>query len=201
MDNGDRRTKPDALGGKVFTVVDVTSEEPYPGSGTHYTLKLEGNGETIYYSYKKGNAVYVNPINFTLPDDYYCSYITENKDSSGNKRFIGEKRFLYRVYKVYLTDSYGYGIELMTAKDSKETGKGVTILLDNGEKIVKPDAAIKMDDSRSTSRFNAIFTLTDEDVHLLANNKVLSYTLYKHEQAVYNPEVLQGMFKCLLTKE
>lgn len=203
MGNDKRRTKPDALGGRVFKVVDVTAEKPSYSMYVNYTLKLEGDGETVYYKYEQGNAVHVNPVNFTLPDDYYCSYVTEDRDSEGHKKFIAEEQFMYRAYKVYGLDSYGYAIELMTSIDSNETGKGVTIVLDNGKKIVRPNLQVEMDDSGRTSQFNVLFLLTDEEVNLLANNKVLSYTLYKHEQTMYKSfaPVLQGIFKCLLTKK
>ncbi|QYJ68928.1 hypothetical protein [Flavobacterium litorale] len=200
-DNGDRRTPPGTFNGRTFAVTEVYKEVSSYGVVTH-TLQLEGDGETIYYTYRDGNAVYITPIDFTLPSDYYCDYVNEVAKENKTKTYMGGADYLFNLIKSDHNGEDLYGLQLFAKSKANETGKGVTIYLENGKKIVKPDQDVKAEPGRFETEYSAAIVLNKEDIALLTQYKVLKYELYKYEQEVYEmtAPVLQGIIKCLKQK-
>lgn len=199
--NAKYKTPPEALADRKFNVV---SAEPYRSTGdNYYKLKLEGGGETLYYSYKEGAPVQFKALGITLPDDYYCAYIKETYDEANKQTiFTVEQKYIFRILKFRLPQTTFYSIYLETAVDKIGTGKGATLILENGQKIVKPEADIKMNTKTATAHYSTSVVLTDEEVRLLEKHKIASFRLHVYDQVMFNEsaDIIKGAMGCLAKK-
>lgn len=192
-------TTPDALEGKIFKVVSVT---PFSYLGNDYfKLKLQGNGETLYYKHQKDYNVNFEVLNLKLPDDYYCDYIVKGKFDATIDSYTVERRFVYRLGKYIDGTALVYNLHLETSKDGEGSGGlGVTLNLENGKKIVKPNA--RVDKSKAaTPQYSSSFYLTEDEIDLLKANKIVGYTLFKTEAVLFgdDAEIIKGVIPCLKT--
>ncbi len=197
-----RSSKYESLVDKIFKVL---SYEAYKNSiGTEkFKLKLE-NSEIgiLFYDYDaKVDLLFPFEVigGLTLPSDFYCKGITETVD-----KFTGETKyntnsggiFFLKVVKdktskIYLSINQP-GATLTIGK------KGLTILLENNKKIVKPDADIKANSNGSGGYYNSTFVeLTLAEINLLKANNMTDLRLYVNDSEVQNGAKYKELLKCL----
>ena len=140
-------TKPEALLDKVFKIVSIKDK-----GDKYYILKLEGNGTTIYYNYKSGMPAQFDVLNLTLPEDYYCDFVTQENIAATKGREYWAKESLYWVSKRIENGMISYGMILEISVDEPNAGSGVTLTLENGAKIEKPKAPVKIDSVRGNTK-------------------------------------------------
>jgi hypothetical protein len=196
------------LAGVPFKVIDtfhVLSQNSWE-KDKFYMLQLVNDSlGTIYYQYSvdRESALELEVVGgLTFPEGYFCQKIDviEDKfekttnyhspDISGvgfMKVIQGGKPYLYMNISVV-----GYSLSV--------DGKGVTILLSNGEKIVR--AAQKIDvnvGSGSGYDYSAFITLTTADITKLSNNTITDIRLYVYDSEIdHNDAVLiREYLKCM----
>jgi len=190
-------TKPEALLGKVFKIVNIKDK-----GDKYYILKLEGNGTTLYYKYKSGLPADFDVLNLTLPEDYYCDFVTQENIAATKGKEYWAKESLYRVSKRIENGRTSYAIILEISVDEANSGSGVSITLENGAKIEKPKAFVKIDSVRVTPKYTAIIILTANEVKLLEENKITNFRINNHEYPMYSGDGanLKGIMGCLAKK-
>ena len=63
--------------------------------------------------------------------------------------------------------------------------KGVIMLLDNGDRITRPEAKIDVDAQENGWRYSAMFRLTDEEVETLSNTTINKFQLYVYDMTIH----------------
>ncbi|WP_294822638.1 hypothetical protein, partial [uncultured Flavobacterium sp.] len=125
------------LEGHTFMVVNV---EPYKlGTSTLYKFTLQENGVTIYYKYDNFRT-YLQPVNFTLPAEYYCEYIKRKVNDHGDIHYRSDIIAInhFRVEKVIYKDLkktvYTVVIHSFEGKASAQLGT-VVLEFENGTSL------------------------------------------------------------------
>lgn len=77
--------------------------------------------------------------------------------------------------------------------------KGLTLLLENGKKIERPNADIdaKVNKGGSGYLYSAFIELTKEEIDLLINNPITDNRLYIYDGQIKNGAKLSEYLKCL----
>ncbi|NDJ00081.1 hypothetical protein GWA97_13405 [Flavobacterium sp. LaA7.5] len=192
----------DKLVGKNFKVTKI-----YPTNQQQYSVLEIKNDEigVLYYHYdSKYDFSFELEIigGLDLPEDFYCKKIDVKVDKFENKQS-------------YFTP-YTSGVLLMkTVKNGKaniflsinELGKtlnvgktGLTLLLENGKKISKPDAKIDVEtNGYGEYVYNTLVLLTEDDIKLLLENNITDNRLYIYDGVIKkeDAEVIREYLKCL----
>lgn len=128
----------------------------------------------------------------------YCNKISVDID-----KFTGDTTYRTPVLKpVKFIKVKSQGTErvymsLRIIGATSSTGKGVTLLLENGSKIEK---AIKTDvkvNSSAQYEHSAFFQLTDEDIQLLKKYNLKDFRLYIFDGVVSRPVQYRAFIICL----
>lgn len=108
------KSRTEMLEGHTFKVVSV---EPYRfAANDYYKIGLEENGAVIFYKYEKHTVGYLEPVNFTLPADYYCGYIERKVNNHGDIH-----------YDIYNLSISAFNINKVIYKDLKVTEYSIVI--------------------------------------------------------------------------
>jgi hypothetical protein len=194
------------LAGKVFKLI---SFEPYTdATGTEkFKLKIE-NSETgvVFYNYDpRFEHLFAFEVvgGIEYPEDYFCKNIVESRD-----KFSGE----FSYSSPFSTIEFNKLIKGNTARTQMSlrvfgdrlvlNTKGITILLENGFRIEKPDVKIIVSAIKSTSgyTYSAFFDLTENDIKLLSANMITDYRLYMFDGVPASGKLLMEYLKCLSNK-
>jgi len=199
-DNGRQITKPAALEGRVFIVKDVITEKVYTGSFVKLVL-ADSKGETLYFKIEAGSGVYCFTYpDFKLPADYYCSYIKQEPNPllDNSKEYFADQRFSYKILKVITEKAAIYRLTIENNIDVPITGLGVTLTLENDQKLVFPKTLIE---NTKRSHYVASFYLSDEQMKLIAQYKIKTYKFAAHESKMLYGEEIKGIAGCLITRK
>lgn len=191
----------EALVGKIFTVEKII---PYDRFGKQkYKLRLS-NPEigTVYYDYDPQlNSSYSFEVIGGLdpPEAFFCRKIKTEKDKfSGEIKSKSPGKEGITFIKV---DKEGETSLFMMIKESGTTEnvgmKGLIILLENGEKIDKPEAPIEFDVEGKNYVYSAFVELTREDVQKLLKSPMTYNRLYVYDGEIKNGDLFQEYLKCL----
>jgi hypothetical protein len=202
----DRRTKHDALQGRVFTVTGI---RPFESSGTkNFLLHLNDtlSNEAVYYKFNQNCEVqgkyYFEVLGgLEYPDDFFCDYLkTEEDKAAGEKKLIATIAEGIHVIKVKKGSAVIYRMEAVTVEQVISMLKGVTLVFENGGSIVKPEAEVQMSTNKNDNIvYFTTFELTPADVSLLTQSRLLSGKISRFEKTYTEGQKLQGMVNCLLT--
>lgn len=200
-------SKYESLAGKIFKVI---SSEPYTDNigKNKFKLKIE-NSETgiIYFDY---NPKYEHTFPFEViggiefPDGFFCKDIEEAQDKFTQditfRSPISEGISFIRVKKGSSMNTY-LSIRVHGSTVNVD-GKGVILLLDNGNKIQKPDEKIDVEVSSNGSgyTYSAFINLNESDIALLTQNKLTDVRLYIYDGNVRNGGKLMEYIKCIKDK-
>jgi len=199
-------TKYKTLVGKVFKLV---SYEPYTdGTGAEkFKLKIE-NSETgvVFYDYDpRFEHIFAFEVvgGIDYPEDYFCKSIIQSRD-----KFSGE----FSYSSPYGAIQYNKLIKGNTARTQMSlrvygdrlvlNTKGITILLENGFRIEKPEVKIVVNSVKCSTgyTYTAFFDLTESDIKILTANMITDYRLYMFDTTPAAPKALMEYIKCLATK-
>lgn len=198
-----QRTPPEVMANRKFTVISI---KPVAGRAYQsHSIKLEDKAsrEIIYYGYSDDSpGQYWLEVEggLELPLDLYCSELQESTDSKGWKILQGGDLFKFIMYRRKKGSSVDYGLMLELGKDAFTTGTGVTIYLDNGAVISRPDEQVDIDRTRKTPHFTAGIFLTPDEIELLKKHLVTGFKLYNYEEKLYLDQgpKLRSLLHCLL---
>lgn len=188
----------------------VLSFEPYSNSiGTNkFKLKIE-NSETgiIYFDYSPEFEhsfpfEVIGGLNY--PEGFLCKHIEETKDKFTDKVTynspINEDIILYKVYdkgieSIFMRISV-YGSTVNVNKT------GVIILLENGEKVEKPNAEIKTEVSKFSKgySYSTFIKLEEKDIEKLIQSPITDVRLYIYDGVIKNGLKISEYLKCLTKK-
>jgi len=192
---------------KVFKVI---SYEPYTNSiGTKkFKLQIE-NVETglIYFDY---SPEYEHSFPFEVigglkfPEGYLCKDIEETKDKFTNKTTF-RTPFSESIVFVKIKDKEQTSIfmRISVYGSTVNVGKtGAIILLDNGDKIEKPDAKINTEVSKYGKGYDysSFITLTEDDITKMKNNVITDVRLYVYDSSIKNGVKIREYLKCIIEK-
>lgn len=198
-------TDPDAFGDRKFKVIAIDStKNSYAGiyGQPEYDKKItleDTAGEKVYYQYERRSYSLVVVGGLDLPADFYCDFI--KKDQDGN--FTTNEDIPHiNVVKTKKGGVTKYSLSYDLPQSGAEPGLGMTFLLENGKKIDRPKAFVKIHGRTATPRLNGSIELTAAEIALLKESNVASVTLNKYTDKLYGDmaENFRNAFICLLTK-
>lgn len=203
---GGDRSDYNKLVGKEFKVVKIHEQiQPYSDKNRYYVLELKSDElGTVYYDY---DSKYEH--NFELevvggvemPEGFYCKDITTKTDKfNGEVRSSSEISEGIKFLKVDRKD--GTSTVYMRITEPGKTLnvgiKGVTLLLENGNRIEKPNAEIEVQSVTGANyAYTAFFELTKQDIKLLIENPITDNRLYIYDGTVENGVKFSEYLKCL----
>ena len=190
---------------KKFKVVNI---QPYSEDKKYYILELENNEETIYFKYDSNfssNFPFKVVGGIILSDEYYCKNIIEDED-----KFSGVKSYTKRVRNVKILKTSKDGMYLTALSMHQisyqvKSKNGVILLLENGEKIEKPNAYVEVDVHNPGGGHPYIhrtsIKLTDAEVSLLSKNKITDYRIGYVDGAISSTDALTLMktIRCFIS--
>jgi len=140
-------------------------------------------------------------------DSFDCSQITSKPD-----RYTDEITFKTKAdepisfVKIKSKDSSFYYLRIAVKGAGAALGDGFTLLLDNGEKVIKEDEEISIRVLPGAAgkvkpyEYSAFVELTDADVALLSQHSIVSAKLYIYESDFKNTQPYMQSLKCLTQK-
>jgi len=193
------RTKVDALKDRIFKVINV--EATITQFGTNYKIILQNNDEVIYYAYRKKSKSYLEPVNFTLPDDYYCDFIEKSGDEPNFYYGTTKSTDYFQLYKyTYEGESDKYYLTTYVHIKGVAPASGtVTLVLDNGKKLSYPKIKFSFYAGKA---YSSTINLSKADIQVLteSNIKEVYFDTWMVDLSSYSEE-LKGILKCLITKK
>lgn len=206
-ENKSRKTKHEALANRTLK---VTAIEPYPLPGElNYKVQLLDtiNNETVYYEYSelaeaRGTYNFEVIGGLTYPSDFYCDYIEQENDESGT----GETFTTAIVEGLTVTKSKRgktaqYTMEVRSVQSIISMTKGVTLAMENGLQIYKPDVQAEVLPSGNDNLvYVAKLELTPHEVSLLQQSKIVSGKISKFDIIYTEGDKLQQMMQCMAKK-
>jgi len=142
-----------------------------------------------------------------IKTDKYCKKIDVEVD-----KFNGETKYQTPILKqlgkkqIFFTKIIKNGEEtvymnISTNGSTPSTGNGVTILLDNGEKIEKNTKTDVRVNSNAQFEHSAFFRLTKADIDLLKKHNITDTKIYVFEMSIVNPIQYRAFMICLDEKK
>ena len=195
-----------SLVGKIFKMV---SFEPYTDlvNVDKFKLKIE-NPELgiLYYDYDpRFELEFEFEVlgGITYPEDFFCNEIIMTRDKFSGEFSYSSPSSQIEFFKVISgnTARTQMSLKVFGSKLVLNT-KGITILLDNGFRIVKPDVKVEVSAVKSTKGYcySAFFDLTQNDIDILTANKITDYRLYTYDANVTTGNTLLEYIKCIANK-
>jgi hypothetical protein len=203
--SGSSQSDYNKLVGQEFIVVKIYDQKPTLSSdeGRYSVLELENPelGTVFYYYDSKHEFNFELEVvgGLDLPEGFYCKDIEIKTD-----KFSGETN---------ASSNYSEGIKFIkSTKDDvskiylaiNEPGltlnvgeKGLILLLENGNKIERPNAKIDVKTGGSKYVYSAFIELTKEEIDLIINNPITDDRLYIYDGEVKNGTILSEYLKCL----
>jgi len=205
----DANSKYESLVGKVFKLVSFDPYTDKTGGAKKFKLKLD-NPETgiIYYDYdprfeNEFEFVVVGGIDY--PDGFFNKDIKESRDKFKSEVTystpVGYDKINFMKVKT-LKDTHTYMCISEIGSNVNLNKKGVVILLENGFRINKPQADLRVEVSNSGTDYvySAFFELNANDIKMLTANVITDYRLYIYDRAVTTGYTLREQLKSILKK-
>lgn len=197
-ENKNKKTDHDALANRVLRVKAV---EPFPLQGApDYKIVLQDtlSKETIFYKFNelaanKGNYYFEVVGGLNYPPDFYCDYIQQDKDA-----LIAMLTEGISVKKIVVAKTVKYIMEVRTIEETISMVPGITLVMENGLQIVKPDVHAEVSASSNDKLiYIASFALTPHEVSLLGQSRIVSGKISKFDKTYREGEKLKQMVKCM----
>lgn len=205
--NKNRKTDHNALANRVLK---VTAIEPYPLPGElNYKVQLRDtvNNETIFYEYSelaqaRDNYYFEVVGGLTYPPDFYCDYIAQENDESGTGETFNTAIVEgLTITKIKRGKNAQYIMEVRSVQSIISMVKGVTLVLESGHQIIKPDVQAEVLPSGNDNLvYVAKLELTPHEISLLQQSKVVSGKVSKFDIIYTEGDKLQQMMQCMLKK-
>ncbi len=204
----ERRTKHSALANRFFKVESVTAYNDVYGN-TDYIIRLNDtiSKEQVYYKYNKFSEsqkkYYFEVVGgLKYPTDFYCDFLTEVTDKrTGEHKIIASISEGLHVIKIRKGKNVTYNLEVVTVEQVISMLRGITLLLDDGRKLEKPDAEVLMAASKKDNiNYIASVEITTAELAMLTQSKVVSGKISKFEKKYTEGEKFKEMLKCLMRK-
>ena len=191
-----------ALVNKVFKVINI---EPY---NSDYKLLLENDETgTVYFKYStrfKHSFPFEVIGGLDYPAGFFCKDIKKTEDKFNNEvtyrsPLLEDLNFT----KFVKNDNIVYYLSCNTIGSTVVVdGKGVILLLDNGEKIEWSEEKI---DVKVSSGGNYVYScfirLSSEDIAKLQQNNISDFRLYIFDNKVENSEKYKQYINCMVEQE
>jgi len=198
-------SKYSSLVGRIFKVL---SAEKYTNSiGTVlYKLRIE-NPETgiLFYEYDpryEFEFVFEVLGGLNLPDDFYCNDIKTTIDKfNGSTTSSSEYSDGISFIKVTKDNSSTIYMSVREGGITFNVGeKGLILLLENGKRIERPEAAIDVKNNSGSSGYiySAFISLSQEEIKLIIENPLTNNRLYIYDGEIENGRKLSEYLKCLI---
>lgn len=191
------------LVGKEFKVIKIYQQK----NKDKFIIELH-NEElgTVFYDY---NSNYEHDFELEVvggieyPEGFFCDKIEVEKDKFTKKTtYITDTRDGISFFKFTSGSTSNFYISANSAQSSLNTGKkGLFILLENGIKIQKPNAKVKVDVYGTDYVYNVFEQLNKNDISLLKKYKITNVRIYTYDEEVNSGVILKDMFKCLIQKK
>lgn len=195
------------LENKIF---EVLSFEPYKDRLGANKFKLQINNEEtgiIYFDYSP-EYEHLFPFEviggLEIPEGFLCKNIEEIKEKFSDKVtyqspllepivFIKAKD--KEIVKTFMRISI-YGNTVNVGK------KGAIILLENGEKINKPDVNIdvEVDNYGKGYNYSTFISLSMDEIEILKNIAITDVRLYVYDFSIKNGEIMKEYLRCISEK-
>lgn len=200
-------TKYETLVGKTFKVVNIT---PYsaPGEGLEYRLTLFNQEfHTVYFKYSPEFA-FLFPFKviggIKLPIDFFCSDLKTRIDKFTGDTTINSP-IVSGIYFMKLIKDKKQSIYLyvqISGSTVNVNKKGLFFILDNGQKIMHPNAKIKVrvnDVIPNDYFYSALIKLNPVDIDLLTHHRITDERLYIYDGTIDKEpgNLLKQYLKCL----
>jgi hypothetical protein len=197
-------SKYNSLVGKIFKVL---SAEQFTNSigAVLYKLKIE-NSETgiLFYKYDpKYEWEFVFEVigGLNLPVDFYCKDIKTTTDKfNGSTTSSSDYSDGISFIKVTKDNSSTIYMSVREGGITINVGeKGLILLLENGKRIVRPEAEIDVKVNTVTSGYiySAFISLTEEEIQLIIENPLTNNRLYIYDGVIESGEKLSEYLRCL----
>lgn len=203
-------TKYESLVNKVFSVISVdTIKVEELKSEYRLTLRNDQIG-ILYYKYE---GIYGHFYPFKVkgglqyPKGFLCNKIKIEKDKFTDKiiyrtplerldeAIIISKIIENKIVKIYMSIS-------ITALTLNLSGKGVILLLSNGEKIERIDAKVTpVVYDLNQYLYSSSIQLSDREIELLTSNEITDIRLHIHDKEIMNGKKYLEYLKCLIEKQ
>lgn len=203
----DRRTKHSAMANRFFKVKAVKPYDVY--GNTNYAIQLTDTvtNEEIYYKYNKFSEsqkkYYFEVIGgLKYPADFYCDFLTEATDkATGEHKISASISEGLHVIKIRKGKNVTYKLEVVTVEQVISMLRGVTLVLEDGRKLEKPDAeAVMAANKNDNINYIASVEITTAELAMLTQSKVVSGKISKFEKKFTEGEKFKEMLKCLKSK-
>jgi hypothetical protein len=204
-----QNTRYKTLVGKIFKMLSFEAYTDLMGIDK-FKLKIE-NPEVgiMYYDYDpRFELEFEFEVigGLTYPEDFFCKNIV-----STNDMFTGELDYAspfapVEFYKIIKGNTARTQITLKSQAPILTLNvKGVIILLENGFRIERPEAKIEIKkikalDGSDAFMYTSVFDLGENDIKLLAENRMIKYRLFKHDTNVTMGETLMNYMRCIAAK-
>jgi len=200
-------TKYESLVDKVFDVLSIEKYTDLIGDNKYrITIRNSEIGQ-LYYDY---NPRYAHTWNFefigdfTLPDNFYCRDITVKGD-----KFTGDTTYRTPYSGGFAFTKVSKGGKSVIYMSRNIIGstlnigeKGAIFLLENNQRIEKPNTPIDVERSKYGSGYiySAFFELTTSDIKLLLENNITDTRLYIYDDSTKeeNAKLIREYLKCLV---
>jgi hypothetical protein len=204
-------TKPEALEGRIFKVIEVTKDESDKDS--FYVRLLGDKGDTLYYNYTLSTQESSFPFEviggLDLPADFYCDYINrgvnigEYSTRSGDVTFTRERFDTPAEKKAKAAKEYEVRIKFYG--NASQLDRGLTLFFDNGKSIVrKNEVVLSKLDNGTLYKHETSIILTKQEAELMATAnltgfKILDLTYTDPPKYKKYAEEFKNIIACILT--
>lgn len=203
----DRRTKHDALANRYFKVKEIKPYDSYGNQNFLIQLQDTVKNELVYYKYNKYSEsqkkYYFEVVGgLKYPADFYEDFLTETIDkTTGEKKIAASISEGLHVVKIKKGKEVKYKLEAVTVEQVISMLRGVSLVLEDGRKLEKPEAEAVMGTNKNDNIvYTASMELTGAEVAMLTQSKVIGGKISKFEKKYTEGEKLKEMLKCLMRK-
>lgn len=198
-------SKYESLVGKVFKVLSY--EKYYARNGEEkFKIKL-ANSETglLVYDYSakfEWDFPFEVIGGLEVKNDFFCDKVDSSFDKfTGEIKYTGDCRNegMSLLKHVNNTSKEIYLSLVVSANTLVLNEKGITILLTNNKRIVKPNAKVDVSVSSSTQSnylYQGFILLNAQDIELLKNERITDFRLYIFDRAIKDGTKIQEFAKC-----
>ncbi len=185
---------------KIDKYIDVMSK-------VKFKIKLD-NPETgvIYFDYNPKEQSWfpfevIGGIEY--PKDFFCKDISVSADKFTNDTtYYSENSEDISIYKIKKGEKSNIYLSIKAIGYSLNTSaKGVILLLDNNQKIERPEQKIDVKyASVSNYSYSTLIKLTENEIELLVKNAITDSRLYIYDSQYRFSKKISEYIKCILLK-
>ena len=173
---------------QIVDTVNITNKEVLeigPGSGNLTTFILKKNPKKLFVIEKDDDLA-------LLLEDKFTNEVTYRSPLLEDLNFT---KFVKNDNIVYYLSCNTIGSTVVV------DGKGVILLLDNGEKIEWPEEKIDVKVRGGNYVYSCFIRLSSEDIAKLQQNNISDFRLYIYDNKVENSEKYKQYINCMVNQE